>query len=103
MPRLAACNPHLTGKVRSRNWEKGQSVWGQKFNQKPIEDENSLINIIQHIADNHIKHTERWGEQLITTWEKGLPEKSLTSLKAIIEESCTSIDNLFNLSRCRMC
>jgi REP element-mobilizing transposase RayT len=82
---------------RSRNWEKGQSVWGQKFNRKPIEDENSLINIIQYIAENHIKHTERWGKELITTWEKGLPEKNLKPLKVIIKESCTSINNLFIL------
>ena len=82
---------------RSRNWEKGQSVWGQKFNRKPIEDENSLSNIIQYIAENHIKHTERWGIKLITTWEKGLPEKNLKSLKEIVKENCTSINNLFTL------
>jgi REP element-mobilizing transposase RayT len=82
---------------RSRNWEKGQSIWGQKFNKKPIEDENSLINIIQYIAENHIKHIERWGTELITTWEKGLPEKNLKSLKEIVKENCTSINNLFTL------
>jgi hypothetical protein len=69
-------------------------VWGQKFNRKPIENETSLINIIQYISENYIKHTERWGQELITTWEKGIPEKNLKSLKAIIQEGCTSIDNL---------
>ena len=82
---------------RSRNWEKGQSVWGQKFNRKLIEDENSLSNIIKYISENHIKHTERWGKELITTWEKGLPEKNLKSLKGIVKENCTSINNLFTL------
>ena len=30
---------------RSRNWEKGQSVWGQKFNKKAIEDGSSGFTV----------------------------------------------------------
>jgi cobyrinic acid a,c-diamide synthase len=37
---------------RSRNLEKGQSVWGQKFNRKPIENETSLINIMALVSSS---------------------------------------------------
>ena len=74
---------------RSRNFDKGQNVWAQKFNRQPIQDENALTDILEYVLNNHIKHSERWGQELISTWENGLPEQGLKSISEIVE-SCSN-------------
>jgi REP element-mobilizing transposase RayT len=86
---------------RSRNWEKGQSVWAQKFNRQLIEDENALTEILDYVLNNHIKHTERWGETLISTWETGLPDKGLKPLAEIVCDGCVSLEDIFTHPRTR--
>ena len=86
---------------QSRNWDKGQHVWAQKFNRQPIEDETALTNILDYVRNNHIKHTERWGEGLISTWENGLPDKGLKSLVEIVGDGCVLLEDIFNQQRTR--
>ncbi len=81
---------------RSRNWDKGQHVWAQKFNRQLIEEENALTEILEYVWNNHIKHTERWGEELISTWETGLPNKGLKPLVEIVRGGCTGIETILN-------
>ncbi|MGB3493668.1 MAG: type ISP restriction/modification enzyme [Elainellaceae cyanobacterium] len=81
---------------RSHNWDKGQHIWAQKFNRQPIEDENALTEILEYVWNNHIKHTERWGEELISTWETGLPNKGLKPLVEIVRDGCTAIETILN-------
>ncbi len=74
---------------KSRNWDKGQHVWAQKFNRQPIEDEDALTNILDYVSNNHIKHSERWGKELISTWENGIPEKGLRPISEIVQHIST--------------
>lgn len=86
---------------RSRNWEKGQHIWAQKFNRQLIEDENALVEILEYVWNNHIKHAERWGETLVSTWENGIPDKGLKPLLEIVRKGCVSLEDIFNLPRTR--
>ena len=47
-------------------------VWAQKFNRKVLQNEDELWRAVEYVRNNHLKHRERWGERLVTTWEKGL-------------------------------
>jgi len=73
---------------RSRGWEKGQHVWAQKFHRQPITDDAALTEILNYVWNNHLKHIERWGNELISTWEAGDPDKGLKPLVAIIRSGC---------------
>jgi len=86
---------------RSRNWEKGQSVWAQKFHRKLIEDETALTEILEYTWNNHIKHIDLWGEALISTWENGLLDKGLKPLVEIVRDGCVSLEDIFNHPRTR--
>ena len=74
---------------RSRNFDKGQNIWAQKFNRQPIQDEDALTNILDYVLNNHIKHSERWGQELISTWGNGLPEKGLRPISEIVQNCIT--------------
>ncbi|MBD2393974.1 transposase [Cyanobacterium aponinum FACHB-4101] len=64
---------------RFNHWEKGQKIWAQKFHREVIEEESHLLNAIEYIENNHLKHSENWGEEIIATWEN--------HLKIIVEET----------------
>lgn len=56
---------------RSREWATGtEHVWAQKFNSRLIKNDGELTTVIHYIQNNHLKHTERWGDGIATN--KGL-------------------------------
>jgi type I restriction-modification system DNA methylase subunit/REP element-mobilizing transposase RayT/predicted type IV restriction endonuclease len=65
---------------KERRWESGQHVWAQKFHGELIPDEKALAQIIEYVLNNHLKHTETWGDSLLETWDKGL--------KPLVEKAC---------------
>jgi len=79
----------------SHNWEKGQTVWAQKFNRQAINEESDLINIIEYIENNHLKHSEIWGQKIIETWNNGLPDKGLKPIAQIVRDSCQIQQEIF--------
>lgn len=58
----------------------GNHVWAEKFNRRPIRDTKTLRNMLHYVMCNHLKHVERWGESLITTWEE--------RIRPIAESAC---------------
>ncbi|NES17584.1 MAG: hypothetical protein F6K41_01180 [Symploca sp. SIO3E6] len=81
---------------RSRNWEQGQHVWAQKFNRQLIDEETALTEILNYVLNNHIKHAERWGDDLISTWELGLPNKGLKPLVEVVQDGCVALETILN-------
>jgi cobyrinic acid a,c-diamide synthase len=83
--------PYLEG-------ESGTTVWAQKFHQQHIEDQETLRNALNYVQTNHLKHVERWGKQLITTWETGYPSEQLKAIAHISQTSCITVTDLANSS-----
>ncbi|MGP1382418.1 MAG: type ISP restriction/modification enzyme [Thainema sp.] len=95
---------------RSRDWDKGQHVWAQKFNRQAIENEIALTEILEYVLNNHTKHAERWGNELITIWNEGVtpgnkglkplvlegPLASSRPLAEIVREVCVPLEELFS-------
>jgi REP element-mobilizing transposase RayT len=57
--------------------KKGIGLWAQKFNRKPIDTEEGLVNVVNYIQNNRIKHE--------------LPENK--ELQIEIQKMLTSFDN----------
>ncbi|WP_196525386.1 transposase [Nostoc commune] len=83
---------------RSRGWDKSQHVWAQKFNRQVIENETALSKIWEYVWNNHLKHVERWGKELISTWENGLPDKGLKPLVEVIRDGCVPLEEILSES-----
>ena len=56
--------------VKTRDFPAGDHVWGQKFNRRPLPNASSLAAAIAYVERNHYKHLERWGAEVITTYEE---------------------------------
>jgi REP element-mobilizing transposase RayT len=66
---------------RARGWDEGGHVWAQKYHHLLITDQRMLENAYSYVMDNHIKHTDQWGQELIDSFETPLtvlPAKRLT-------------------------
>ena len=59
---------------RSLGFE-GQHIWAQKYHHELIVDQRMLENVYMYVMENHIKHAEQWGQDLIDGWE-GSPVSS---------------------------
>ncbi len=55
--------------VKGRDFPAGDHLWAQKFNRRPLPDESSLAAAIAYVERNHYKHLERWGAEVIATYE----------------------------------
>ena len=73
---------------RTQNREPGHPTWAQKFHFDPIPDEQAFVKMLQYVQGNHLKHTDRWGDGLITTWEERL--KPLLDVTCILVEAALS-------------
>lgn len=57
---------------RQRGIREYGPVWAQKFNRRPLRDQSSVEAAVAYVHQNHLKHIDRWGEQLLSTWETGI-------------------------------
>lgn len=67
---------------RERQQEKGHATWAREFHHKAIPDEEKFGLAMDYVMNNHLKHAERWGETLISTWE--------SQLQPLVEAACIS-------------
>lgn len=44
-------------------------IWAQKYHNETIVDEEHLLNIISYINNNHFKHSEKWGMEIIKDYD----------------------------------
>ena len=58
--------------VQTRDFPAGDHVWAQKFNRRPLPNPSSLAAAMTYIERNHYKHVERWGAEVITTYEEAV-------------------------------
>ena len=58
--------------VKTRDFPAGDHVWAQKFNRRTLHDAASLAAAIGYVERNHYKHHERWGAEVITTYEEAV-------------------------------
>jgi REP element-mobilizing transposase RayT len=56
--------------VKARDFPAGYHVWAQKFNRRRLPDANTLAAAVDYVERNHYKHLERWGAEVITTYEE---------------------------------
>ena len=84
----------------------GQHIWAQKYHHELIVDQRMLENVYAYVMENHIKHSEQWGQDLVDGWEgfpasspnKGLSPSTATppppnkGLKPLVEASCVTAD-----------
>jgi len=50
---------------RARGLDTGGHVWAQKYHHLLITDQRMLESVYAYVMDNHIKHAEQWGHDLI--------------------------------------
>ena len=50
----------------------GGHVWAQKYHHLLITDQHMLENVYSYVMDNHIKHADQWGQDLIDSFEAHL-------------------------------
>jgi REP element-mobilizing transposase RayT len=58
--------------VKAQDFPAGDHVWAQKFNRRPLPDDSSLAAAITYVERNHYKHLERWGAEVIATYEEAV-------------------------------
>ena len=58
---------------RAHGSDEGGHVWAQKYHHLLINDQPMLENAYSYVMDNHIKHAEQWGQELIDSFEGHLP------------------------------
>ncbi|MEW5702883.1 MAG: transposase [Candidatus Zixiibacteriota bacterium] len=62
-------------------------VWARKFNRRAIRNEESLQQMIAYVLNNHLKHAERWGQTVVTTWEE--------RIRPLVEAGCVDVAQIF--------
>jgi REP element-mobilizing transposase RayT len=68
---------------RANGWVGYHPVWAQKFHRRSLSDERMLVRAMGYVRDNHLKHQERWGESLITTWEE--------TIRPVVDIACSDV------------
>ncbi|MGF1494771.1 MAG: type ISP restriction/modification enzyme [Microcoleaceae cyanobacterium] len=81
---------------RLQNWQGNQRVWAEGFDLQPIEDQAELMEILDYTWSNHLIHAERWEEDLLSTWQDGVPDLGLRPLAEIMREGCVPLVNLLS-------
>jgi REP element-mobilizing transposase RayT len=64
-----------------------QQIWAQKYHLEQYKSENDLKNILHYINNNHFKHAEKWGNNLISEYEN--------NLKPLIDKACVEINSIY--------
>jgi REP element-mobilizing transposase RayT len=64
---------------RARGLDAGGHVWAQKYHHLLITDQRMLESVYAYVMDNHIKHAEQWGHELIDMFEAPLFTPPATS------------------------
>jgi REP element-mobilizing transposase RayT len=54
---------------RAHGWDEGGHVWAQKYHHLLITDQSMLESSYSYVMDNHIKHAQQWGQELIDSFE----------------------------------
>jgi len=71
---------------KAKGWEKGNQVWAQKFNRKPVKDDNALHDVLYYVQNNHLKHGDKGLKPLVSPREKIKP--ILNSITISVEKAC---------------
>jgi REP element-mobilizing transposase RayT len=58
--------------VQTRDFPAGDHVWAQKFNRRRLPNAKTLAAAVDYVERNHYKHVERWGAEVITTYEEAV-------------------------------
>ncbi len=76
-------------------------VWAQKYHHLLITDQPMLENAYSYVMDNHIKHADQWGQELIDSFEVHLPTQPTLSHLSILTNQwlvCSTRDPTRGLS-----
>jgi REP element-mobilizing transposase RayT len=79
---------------RARGWDEGGHVWAQKYHHLLITDQRMLESAYTYVMDNHLKHAEQWGQELIDMFEAHLPALPFTSPSTLPGDTTRGLSSL---------